>query len=321
MKIQWSFIFFTIAIICFDQMGYAQKGIIRIGGSAQEELTRDQSQLEIENRVKDQAIINALEKAFGRVIIQGNSTYISNLETGQEVETNTIFNTIANTYVQGEVIEIINEEYTKVSSAKTVNGKSEPVLEIRCDIIIRARKVETLPINFKAFTLSCPDEKCKTTFFRIKDPFYIFFTSPISGYITVYLDDQTLCQCLYPHYNMTVGFDSGVPVEADKRYILFSDKPEHSYFPDKNLTPVTYEMFANSSFDMNRLFIIFSKKPLNKPFLKDVSEALLERKEYEDGYRLPKSLPSEDFQRWINSYRSYKRSDVQVSIIDITITK
>lgn len=312
---------FLITIMHFPQIVYAQKGIIRVSGSAQEEVTKLQSQLEIENEVKNQAIINALEKAFGRVIIQGNSTYISNLRTGQEVETNTVFNTIANTYVQGEVIEIVNEEYTRVSSFKTINGKSEPVLEIRCDITIRARKVETSPIDFKSFTLSCPDAKCKTTSFKDKDHFYIYFTSPVSGYITIYLDDNTICQCLYPHYNMTVGFDSGVPVEADKEYILFSDKPEHSYFPDKNIIPVIYELFANSSFDMNRLFIIFSTNPLNKPFLKDVSESLLERKEYENGYRLPKSLPSEDFQRWLNSYRSYKRSDVQVSIIDISISK
>lgn len=321
MKIQWSFILFLIAITCFSQVGSAQKGIIRISGSAQEELTRDQSQLEIEKRVKDQAIINALEKAFGRIIIQGNSTYISNLETGQEVETNTIFNTIANTYVQGEVIEIISEEYTRVPSSKIVNGKSEPNYEIRCDITIRARKIETPPISFTSFTLSCPDAKCKTTSFRNKDSFYLFFKSPISGYITIYLDDKSLCQCLYPHYNMTIGFDGGVPVEADKEYILFSDKPEYSYFQDKNITPVSYEMFAKSSFDMNRLFIIFSKKPLNKPFLKDVSETLLERREYEKGYRLPKSLPSEDFQRWLNTYRSINKNDVQVSLIDITISK
>jgi hypothetical protein len=145
--------------------------------------------------------------------------------------------------------------------------------------------------------------------------------SPVSGYITVYLDDKAFSQCLYPHYNMSVGFDSGVPIEADKKYILFSDKPEHSYFLKMNITPVTYELLANSNYDMNRLFIIFSINPLNKPFLKDISETLLERKDYEKGYRLPKSLPSSDFQRWLNSYRSYNKNDVQVSIIDITITK
>jgi hypothetical protein len=32
-------------------------------------------------------------------------------------------------------------------------------------------------------------------------------------------------------------------------------------------------------------------------------------------------LASEDFQRWLNNYRSSGKSDVQVSIIDITISR
>lgn len=34
------------------------------------------------------------------------------------------------------------------------------------------------------------------------------------------------------------------------------------------------------------------------------------------GVRLPKSLSSEDFQRWLNSYRSIGREKVQVEIVE-----
>ena len=64
---------------------------------------------------------------------------------------------------------------------------------------------------------------------------------------------------------------------------------------------------------INRIFIIFSKTPLNKPSLSDV-------KIDESGYILPKSLKSEDFQRWLNRYRSYEKANVEVDYIDITIT-
>jgi len=70
---------------------------------------------------------------------------------------------------------------------------------------------------------------------KIRMHFICSFFLPVSGYITVYLDDKEFSQCLYPHYNMSTGFDGGVPVEADKKYFLFSDKSEYSYFPDMNI--------------------------------------------------------------------------------------
>ena len=288
---------------------------------SQMEHTDKMSRSEVENELRKLASIDALEKAFGRVIIQGNSTYITNLQTGQKVETNTVFNTIANTSVKGEVIEVLDETFTDITGIKTIDGRTEIVLEIRCNIEIRAREIVTPKVNFDAFPLICTDVKCKTTAFKNNDDFYLYFSSPVSGFITIYLDERTVTQRLYPYSTMPVEYEGGVPVEADKKYILFSDKPEFNYFPGKRVTPDTYQLYTNSIQDINRIFIIFSKSLMNKPSLKDVSEKNLERNDYANGYRLPKELASEDFQRWLNSYRSIGQENVQVSIIDITITK
>jgi hypothetical protein len=113
---------------------------------------------------------------------------------------------------------------------------------------------------------------------------------------------------------MTAAFEGGVPITADKKYILFSDRPDFNYFPGQNIISDTYQLYCNTSQDMNRFFVIFSKTPLNKPSLKGV-------KEIGYGYKLPKSLTSEDFQKWLNGYRSLGKADIQVEIIDITITK
>jgi hypothetical protein len=265
------------------------------------ELTIDKSRLEVNNKLRELATIDALEKAFGRVIIQGNATYITNLQTGREVQTNTVFNTIANTSVKGEVQRIVDEKFIDIEGFKTVDGKREKILEIKCDIELMAREIVTPPITFTSFPLGCLDEKCRTTAFKDNDKFYLFFSTTMSGYLTVYLDDKEISQCLYPHYKMTLEFEGGVPVEADKKYFLFSD--------------VDYYLFTSSLQDMNRLFIIFSKTPLNKPSLR------YNPKEDEKGYIFPKSISSEGFQRWLNSYRSIGRDNVQVEIVDITITK
>ena len=300
-------IFFAILYLLFTPQLIYSQDVVRSTGTAQLELTKDKSRMEVENKLRELATIDALEKAFGRVVIQGNSTYITNLQTGKEVQTNTVFNTIANTSVKGEVQEVLDEKFTDIEGFKTVEGKKEKVLEIKCEIEIKAREIVTPPVTFTSFPLGCMDEKCHTTVFKNDDRLYLFFSSPMSGYLTVYLDDKDYSQCLYPIAGMSSEFEGGVPVEADKKYFLFSD--------------VEYTLFTKSLQDMNRLFIIFSKTPLNKPSLKDVSQKLLNEDEYKKGTRLPKSLASEDFQRWLNSYRSSGKDNVQVEIADITITK
>jgi hypothetical protein len=292
----------------------AQKTVTTTG-TAQIDIPDNLSRIEVKNKVRELATIDALERAFGRVIIQGNSTYITNLQTGQKVETNTVFNTIANTSVKGEVLEVKDEKFTDVPGTSIIDGRKESITEIRCDIEIKAREITTPLVNFTSFPLGCPDEKCRITAFKNDDILYMFFTSPVSGYISIFLDDRTETACLYPYSTMPEEFEGGVSVSADKKYILFSDKPEFNYFPGKNFFPGSYILFTNNTQDMNRLFVIFSKEPLNKPSLSAVRD--LENSDY----KLPKSLKSEEFQRWLNNYRSHEKANVQVAIIDITITK
>lgn len=304
---------FILSFSLLPLLAFSQK-TITVEGTAQVELTETQSIQEIKNRARELATVDALERAFGRVVIQGNSTYMTNLQSGEKIETNTVFNTIANTSVKGEVIEVLSEKFSNITGTTIIDGRKIPVTDIRCDIEIRAKEITTPPVEFVCFTLGCTDEKCRTTAFKNNDILYLYFSSPVKGYLSVYLDDKTDAQRLYPYSNMPEEFDGGVPVEADTKYFLFSDRPEFNYFPGKNFLTDKYQLVCNSPQDMNRLFIIFSLSPVNKPFLTGV-------KDLEKGYQLPKSLRSEDFQKWLNKYRSMGKSNVQVSIIDITITR
>jgi hypothetical protein len=279
---------------------------VKVKGTAQVEFPDNLTRQEVKRQAEEQATIDALEKAFGRVVIQGNSTYISNIETGKQTVTKSAFNTIANTSVKGEVVEVIKVQFTDLQGNRSIEGKDETFIEIRCDIEIEAREVTTPPINFTAFTLNCTEERCKTTDFRMDDPLYMSFSSPSSGYVSIFLDEEGNTQCLYPYNTMPVEYEGGVPVKADKKYILFSKQPEFNF--------TGYILYTPSPRSINRIFIIFSNTPLNKPSLSDV-------KKDESGYMLPKALRSEDFQRWLNKYRSYEKANVEVDYIDITITK
>jgi hypothetical protein len=280
---------------------------VKVKGVAQVEFPDNITRQEVKRQAEEQATIDALERAFGRVVIQGNSTYISNIQTGKQTETKSAFNTIANTSVKGEVVRVIGEpEYTDLQGTRTIDGKKESYTEVKCEIEIEAREVTTPPVNFTAFTLNCTEERCKTTDFRMDDPLYMSFSSPSSGYVSIFLDEEGNTQCLYPYNTMPVEFEGGVPVKADKKYILFTKQPEFNF--------TGYILYSPSPRSINRVFIIFSKTPLNKPSLSEV-------KIDDAGYKLPKSLKSEDFQRWLNKYRSYEKATVEVDYIDITISK
>ncbi|MCK4700283.1 MAG: hypothetical protein KAT38_08110 [Bacteroidales bacterium] len=309
-------LFILVPFILFSQQ------LVKTSGEAQVELTETRSRQDVKKEAKELATVNALEKAFGRVIIQGNSTYISNINTGEKTETNSVFNMIANTSVKGEVIEVINEKYEDVKGYKVIDGKKIEVTEILCEITIRARELAEPLIDFTTYPLACTNIKCRTTSFIENDTLFLFFLSPISGYLSVYLDDGEYSQRLLPYKNMPVEYESGMPIMADREYVFFSKQPEHNYFEDKDFEEDVYELYSKSKKDINRLFIIFSKTLLNKPKLvNNIKIEQLTEPELDGGYTMPKALKSEDFQKWLNKCRSYRKNDMQVEIIDITITK
>jgi len=131
---------------------YSQRSV-RTTGVAQVELTEEKSRREVRNEARDLAIINALERAFGRVVIQGNTTYISNITTGKKNETKSVFNMIANTTVNGEVESVLSEDYSDVRGYKQIDGKQIEIVEIKCEVTIRAREIVTPPVEYKAFHL------------------------------------------------------------------------------------------------------------------------------------------------------------------------
>lgn len=296
--------------------------IVRSSGESQVEWPDTKSRNQVQQEAKDLATINALEKAFGRVIVQGNSTYLTNLNTGEQTETRSVFNMIANTSVKGEVLEVLDENYTEVEGYKIVANNREPVREIKCEITIRAMEITAPPIEFVSFPLACTNVRCKTTRFKENDDLYFFFRSTVKGYLSIFLDDGINAYRILPYQNMPDKYEGGIPVESDKEYILFSDAEEFDYFENEPVQVDTYELFAENEQDLNRFFVIFSKEPLNKPKLSEGdSRNTLSEKDIDEGYTLPLTLESEDYQRWLIKQRTFFKEKMEVDIVDIVIDK
>lgn len=286
----------------------AQKEITVVGEYQSEWLTSE-SKDQAHKRIKDQAIINALEKAFGKPIFQGNTTYIKNNENGGLTETKTGFNMVADSYVKGEVIEELNTEFKEYKGSKAISNEKKEYIEIKCIIKVKAREFIEPPLNFMTYTLNCVNiENCKTTNFKNNDNFYLYFKSPVNGYLAVFLDDNTSSSVLIPYsYNRT-KYIQGFPVEASKEYILFYNDKKYC-LSDMLIDELSWE----SSSGLEKLCILFSTIPFTLPDFNKNNESNSE-------VSLPQNIPSEDFMKWVIKKRMENKS-MQYSIIYIQSVK
>jgi hypothetical protein len=310
-------------LVCFlfSLSAYAQlPEVITTEGESQVEFPESSSLVQVKKAAFDKAVVNALEKAFGTAVIQGNSTYLKNVQSGKQTQTSTVFNLIANTYVKGEVIKVLDESYKEAEGFAMIDGKKRVVREIHCTVRLKVRELTETAPDFDAFTLDCTDPHCSTAEFNHDDQLYLYFRSKSGGYLLVFLDDGKVAQCLLPYRNMPDRFACGVPVNRETEYILFSRDPKLTYFESQTYTD-EYQASAESTLDQNRMFIIFSSTPVDIPDLKEgLNSEILSAFETSKGYQVPRATGSEEFQDWLIKSR-LRKHDIRVKIIDITITR
>jgi len=297
----------SITLTLFATQLLAQSRV-RTEGSAQVEWFDYESRQEVQSRAKDLATVDALERAFGRIVVQGNATYINNVQSGTNVETNSVFNMIANTSVKGEVLKEISCNFEELKGSRIIEDRKVEITDIRCDIVVQAREITTPPVTFVSNTYNCLNDGCRTEFFKNKDGLYLKFNTPVSGYLSIFLDDGSVTSRLLPYRNVPIEYESSVPVISDTDYFFFS--------PDRNELPIgrecvdEYYLEIQALQELNRIFVVFCTEPVRKPRLSKTEEEIL-----------PYNLESEDFQRWLHKYRAYYKEKMQVGIIDIQVTK
>jgi len=297
----------------------AQK-LVQTTGEGQVEWTSKKSEDEVKKEARQKATIDALRKAFGEVVYESNAMYIKNRNTGTLTETNTVFNMIGDIEVKGEEVEEINEDFETIQGTRTTGDKTIEVKDIKCVRTILAREMTTPPIEFKAFPLGCPNINCKKTEFMDGDDLYFYFKSPVTGCLSIYIDDGEVSQQVLPYQAMPPEYEGGIKVRADQEYYFFKDSKEYDYFEEEDNYIREYKLYAKSLQDQNQIFVIFTKTPLNKVALRDGNEDELTEAEQKANYTMPLEANSKDFIRWLIKNKSH-REDMQISRSFITITR
>lgn len=205
-RLQCCLMCITFSICCFSQQTKTVDGEYTYFVPENVDLEKAK-QIALE-RLKIQLIADE----FGTTISQSNSTLVKNSNGESEVD----FLSIGGSEVKGEWIETIGKPRFDISYEKNM-------LVVRVAAEGRIREIVSSTINVKSLVLrNGIEDRFESNSFKSGDDLFVSFQSPTSGYLVVYLiDADQRAFCLLPYQNMESGC---FPVEANKRYVLFSIK-------------------------------------------------------------------------------------------------
>ena len=233
----------------------------------------------------DRAKLSAIADAFGTLVTQSNSTVMTN-ENGKS---NSRFLSLGGSEVKGEWIETIKDPIYNIRY-------EGDMLVISVEVVGRIREIVNASIDVTVKILrNGTEEKFESSEFRSGDDMYLYFKSPIDGYLTVYLLDETTQEvyCLLPY---KASGEGAYRIEHDRPYILFSAKNE----PTNPSIVDEYTMTCSRDTEFNDIYIIFSPNAFAKANSNETDEEVL-----------PRQLVYEEFQKWLVKL---KKIDSQASI-------
>lgn len=232
----------------------------------------------------DMAKINAIEKAYG--------TYVEQ-QTHLTVDSGTSdFYIIGNTKVKGIwVRDIDRPEFDEEYREEKGQYGTEKVLWITCRIKGEVKPVKPRPaIEYQVRNCNLP--ACRTTSFHSGEHLYLWFKSPVKGYLSVFLDDGKMVYRLLPYSHLSE--ESAYEIKADDEYLLFSEG-------DKN------ELFTDNKSEFNTLILVFSTERYFKP-------AMNHETTDKEGNKLPQSITRTRLGNWLSEQRAHLDDFIDISI-------
>jgi len=299
-------------LLCFSLLypffNYSQNNIkVKAKGEFTTKVETNNKEL-FELKCIESARVNAIENTFGKVIMQGNSTYIQNSTNNKKNESYNSFNFISDTYVNGEWLSDIEDPKVEYTTVKGYNDK--PEFWIKVNVNGYVKEITAAPINFQFSTLSCDNNiNCKSEEFKDKQDIFFYFKAPVSGFLAIYLDvpPENKTYKIFP-YQLSKN-PSNIRLEKDTEYILFSKKKNNL---SEQVNEIVLSLTKPNKPEVNKLFVLFS------PDQEIVKPVLTSNKSNEKNFQLPDSINSPDFQKWIQVLKSYNKT-IQVSTSYITI--
>ncbi|MCS7188782.1 MAG: hypothetical protein RMJ66_08540, partial [Bacteroidia bacterium] len=172
---------------------------------------------------------------------------------------------------------------------------------VSCKVKGRARPRSHPPLPLELRTLRCRDtSSCTTTDFVEKDPLYLYFRSPVAGYLQVFWEEDKEVYRLLPYQNQR---QQAWVIQPDTSYLFFapdSKRRSEAFWTDELI------LTAEKPEVLHRLYILFSPRPIGAP---------PERFDPQKGFHV---VDIAAFQEWLLNER-LRLPELNLRYIDISV--
>lgn len=218
-----------------------------------------------------QTKLHVLAAKFGTII---NSTTTILLDNNEQADASSRADvtTLATHEVKGEWIEDTREPEQTFSYDKRMPNTT--IIHTR--VWGKAREITGTKAEVDVRLLKEPLKEATSDVFKNEQSFFLFFQSPVAGYLAVYLfdTDEDIAYCLLPSADDSRG---AIPVESNREYIFFDSDPEYMFTTERSTT-------------YNHIAVIFSPNEFYKAN---------DEQGKSDLYLLPRELPLKQYQQWL----------------------
>jgi hypothetical protein len=230
-------------------------------------MTLDEAKQEALNQTK----LHVLEARFGTLINSTTTLIIVNQENDNPSSRADV-RTLSTHEVKGEWIEDTRPAEQTISTHESMPN----AIIIHSRVWGKAREVISSKADIEVALLKAPYKEAVEEVFKNEQEFYLYFKSPTSGYLAVYLldTDENMAYCLLPTSNDLRG---NFQVKNNEEYILFNENP-------------TYIFTTKYSLIYNHIAIVFSPNEFYKANDKQGSD---------DKYILPREVTLQQYQEWL----------------------
>ena len=257
------------------------------------------------NESREQAERNAVNCAKNEALRERFGTIVSGASASSLITKNNI--TKAKFVSMGGEGEANGEWIADLEEPKITTVLEDGGFCVTATVRGKAREITNNPIGFEAKILrNEPKLSLESTEFTAGNQFFIHFTSPVDGFLAIYLLDSETAYCLLPYADDKDGM---YPIRHGREYTFFSRK---MYNEDENTDVIDeYAMTTEDNHqDLNQFYFIFSPQEFTK-----ADDTF---RKTDDGTIYPRMLSWANFQKWIMRTRSRdKKMSVQTKYVVI----
>ena len=290
----------SLLVLCILPV-FGQK-IRHTEGQAQVRVERNVTKEEALKKAVELAKINAIENVFGTYIEQQTNLTV---ESGKSD-----FYIMGSTKVKGIWVRETEKRITEDYREEKGEFGNEKTLWITCNIKGEVKKI-TPRASIEYQLRNCSLPTCRTTSFYSGEQLYLWFKSPVDGFISVFLNDGNMVYRLLPYSNSKNA--NSFSIRSDEEYLFFSKDITKDLSGGE--IPDEIELFTLKNKEVNSIVIVFSTNVFFKPGLDNESVDT-------NKYLLPKSLTTNRFDEWLSELRTQLDDFIDIEIpIEIFIKK